>query len=283
MVEDSMTVVLALLLALQAPAPAAPRPATPATAGAPAQPATPAAPDAAAPQRRPAPAAAITLTVHVTNRAGAPAREVAVTAEGPVSRDGVTDAAGQVLLRTVTNGTYRIRASGEKFITLEKEVVVRSGAVAAPVEMTLSAAPPPPAPPPPPEPAPKPAPAPAAASDAKPGESKILSIADLAERSLNGRDPIKRVPVACSGLDTTEMIVLRETLNVQANANADVMLYVVAGEATLSLGGKDQMITSGWYAMVPRGTAHVLTRRGRNPAIVLSTIGGQPCTASGSR
>ena len=158
-----MTAVLALLLALQqAPAPAAPKPvtpATPATQGAPAQPAVPPAapPGAAAPQRRPAPTS-ITLTVHVTNRAGAAARDVAVTAEGPVTRDGVTDAAGQALLRTVSNGTYRIRASGEKFITLEKEVVVRTGAPAAPVEMTLSAAPPPPAPPPAPEPEPKPAP-----------------------------------------------------------------------------------------------------------------------------
>jgi mannose-6-phosphate isomerase-like protein (cupin superfamily) len=207
---------------------------------------------------------------------------VAVTAEGPVTRDGVTDAAGQALLRTVSNGTYRIRASGDKFITLEKEVVVRTGAAAAPVEMTLSAAPPPPAPPPAPEPEPKPAPT-LTASDAKAGESRVVSIADLAERSLNGRDPVKRVPVACSGLDTTEMIVLRETLNVQPYPNADVMLYVVAGEALLSLGGRDQTITSGWYAMVPRGAAHVLTKRGRNPAIILSTVGGQPCSASGSR
>jgi len=31
--------------------------------------------------------------------------------------------------------------------------------------------------------------------------------------------------------------------------------------------------------MVPRGTALTLTRRGRNPAIILSTVGGQPCPA----
>ena len=278
-----MTAVLALLLALQqAPAPAAPKPATPAPQGAPA--ATCRTSGALRSSRSAAasgaPASTI-LTVRVTDRAGAPAREVAVSAEGPVTREGVSDAAGQVLLRTITNGTYRIRASGEKFITLEKEVIVRAGAT-APVEMALSPAPPPPEPPPAPQPEPKPAPT-LTASDAKAGESRVVSIADLAERSLNGRDPIKRVPVACSGLDTTEMIVLRETLNVQPNPNADVMLYVVAGEAMLSLGGRDQTITSGWYAMVPRGAAHVLTRRGRNPAILLSTIGGQPCTASGSR
>jgi hypothetical protein len=31
--------------------------------------------------------------------------------------------------------------------------------------------------------------------------------------------------------------------------------------------------------MVPRGTAHTITRRGRNPAIILATTGGQPCEA----
>jgi len=274
-----MTAVLALLLALQQPAPAAPKPATQAPPASPAAPSpAPAAP--AAPKARPAPTSS-TVTVKVTDRSGLPARDVAVSAEGPVSREGVSDASGQVQLRTMSNGTYRLRASGEKFITLEKEVTVRAGST-TPVEMSLSAAPPPPAPAPPPQPEPKPQPT-TDATDAKAGESRVISIADLAERSLNGRDPVKRVPVACSGLDTTEMIVLRETLTVPANPNADVMLYVVAGEAMLTMGGRDQTITSGWYAMVPRGTAHVLTKRGRNPVIVLSTVGGQPCAASGSR
>jgi mannose-6-phosphate isomerase-like protein (cupin superfamily) len=143
--------------------------------------------------------------------------------------------------------------------------------------MVLSAAPPPPPPPPAPEPEPKPAPV--TSPDVKAGESRVLSIADLAERSLSGRDPIKTVPVGCSGLDNTQMLVLRETLNAPSNPNLDQMLYVVAGEVLLSLGGRDQPLTSGWFALVPRGTAHTLTRRGRNPAIILATSGGQACGA----
>ena len=50
------------------------------------------------------------------------------------------------------------------------------------------------------------------------------------------------------------------------------MLYVVAGEAMLSLGGHEQPISSGWFALVPRGMAHTLTKRGRNPAIVLDHV-----------
>jgi mannose-6-phosphate isomerase-like protein (cupin superfamily) len=45
----------------------------------------------------------------------------------------------------------------------------------------------------------------------------------------------------------------------------------------LNIGGKEQVITSGWFGLVPRGTPHSVTRRGRNPAILLSIAGGQPC------
>jgi quercetin dioxygenase-like cupin family protein len=55
------------------------------------------------------------------------------------------------------------------------------------------------------------------------------------------------------------------------------MLYVVAGEATLTLAGRDHQIASGWFSIVPRGTAHALKRRGRNPAILLSVLGGEAC------
>jgi hypothetical protein len=257
-----MTALLALVLALQQPAapPAAPRPAQPA------------APSAPAPARRPAPSS-VTLQIKVTDRSGSPLQGARVTADGPVSRDGATDASGTLQFRGVGNGTYRIRAEREESITLEKEVVIRGGSPSS-VEFALAAAPPPPPPPPAPAPPPPPAPAgPAAAA----GEARVLSIIDLAERSLTGRDPIRRVPVGCSGLDNTQLLVVRESLDAPAQPSLDQMLYVVAGEATLSMAGRDQTIASGWFAIVPRGTSHTLERRGRNPAIVLAIAGGQPC------
>ena len=266
-----MTAALALLLALQqAPAPAAP--------AAPAAP-RPAQPTATTPARRPA-GTPTTLQIRVTDRSGAPAQGASVTAEGPVSREGTTDATGAVQFRTMSAGTYRVRAGGERFISLEKEIAVRAGTPAT-AEFALSAAPPPPPPPPAPEPPPPP-PAPTGPA-AVAGEPRVLSIADLAERSLSGRDPMRVVPIGCSGLDNAHMLVLRETLNAPANAGLDQLLYVVAGEAMLTLDGRDQPITSGWFALVPRGTPHTLTRRGRNPAIVLTIAGGQPCTSAGSR
>lgn len=263
-----MTALLVLMLALQQTSAAAQPSAAPTTAS-PTQ----------APARRSTTAPTSTLRVHVTDRQGLALQGVQVTAEGLVSREGTSDAVGQVLLLTLPNGTYRLRASGDAFVTLEKEVVVRSGAsTAAPVEMTLSSAPPPPPPPEPPAPSDTPA-APITPASAPAGELRVVSIADLAERSLSGREPIKRVPVGCSGLDDTQMIVLRETLKGSEDQGVDQMLYVVAGEATLTLGGRDQTISSGWFVLVPRGMSHTLTRRGRNPAILLVVSGGQPCSA----
>ena len=263
-----MTVVLALVLALQQ------TPAAPAPASAPGAPAT----AAPAPVRRPAPTSS-TVQVHVTDRTGAPAAGVQVTAEGPVSRDGVTDASGQVQFRTVGNGTYRIRASGERFITLEKEVVVRAGATAAPVEFALSVAPAPASTATAPEP-PPPAPVQAAvSSDVTPGDLRILSIVEMWEKTPNPKEASRLYPIACSGMDKTEMLVVRETFAAPADASVDRMLYVVGGEATLTVNGRDQIVTNGWYAMIPRGTAHAWMRRGRNPVVILSTTGGQPCAA----
>jgi hexosaminidase len=73
------------------------------------------------------------------------------------------------------------------------------------------------------------------------------------------------------------LIVLREAIPAGTNKDADEMLYLVAGEATLTLGGKEQPITPGWFTIVPRGTSYALGRKGKNPAILLSTVYGRPC------
>jgi mannose-6-phosphate isomerase-like protein (cupin superfamily) len=256
------SLLLALFVVAQQPAPSAPAPAT-------GQPP----PAAAAPVRRPTPAVS-TLQIRVTDRSGAPAVGVTVSAEGPVRRDGVTDAAGAALFRTMSAGTYRVRADGQGFVTFEKEVVMR--AVPVTTEMALSAAPPPP---PPPVAAPvalPPAPAPVAVTGPA-GEPRTLSIPDMAERSLSGRDPVRMFPIGCSGMSRTQLIVLRESSPAAASSETEEMLYLVAGEATLKMGPKEQPLSPGWFAIVPRGIERVVTRRGRNPAIFLSTVGGQPC------
>jgi hypothetical protein len=145
--------------------------------------------------------------------------------------------------------------------------------------VSLSAAPAPPPPEPKKEPPPPPPPAPVATMGT-PGEPRVLSIPDLAEHSLSGRDALKVFPIGCSGLSQSRLIVLRDALPPGTNKDADETLYLVAGEATLTLAGKEQALTPGWFTLVPRGMSYALGRKGRNPAILLSTVNGRPCDAA---
>jgi Carboxypeptidase regulatory-like domain/Cupin domain len=225
-------------------------------------------------QTRAKPAAASTLIVRVTDSFGAPLPGVKVAAIGPVERNGVTDAAGEARLASMRPGSYRLRFEGENIVTLERDVTVRA-AQPATVDVTLSAAPPPPAPPPP---APKPAPVPT--NTGPPAEARTVSITDFLDRNLIGsREPVKTSVLACSPSTTTALLQIREPLKDRVHTNADELLYVVAGEGSLQLGGQETPLVAGTLSLVPRGTTHVLQRRGRNPLILLSTLTDTPCSA----
>ena len=278
-----MTNAILLLLALQQPSPQPPaRP--PATTQAPAQPGTtttPAQPGTAtttpAPPRRVAPSTA-TLEVKIVDRSGRPISDAHVVVQGPTPRDETSDKNGIVTLKTMAPGNYRVRADGEGHVALEREIEVKGAVAPMQVLLSLSFAPPPPMPEPKPEPPPPPPPPPpAAASMGPPGEPRMLSIPDLAEHSLSGRDALKVFPIGCSGSSLSRLIVLRDAIPSGANNDAEETLYLVAGEATLTLGGKEQPITPGWFSIVPRGTSYALGRKGKNPAILLSTVYGRPC------
>lgn len=269
-----MTIALLLLLALQQPATQPPaRPPT-ATTQTPAQPGT----TTPAPPRRVAPTTA-TLEVKVVDRSGRPIDDAHVSVQGPTTREDKSDGSGTATLKTLPAGNYRVRAEGVGFIALEKEVTLKGAVAPTQVLLSLSAAPvaPPPepkkevAPPPPPPPAP-------VATGGTPGEPRTLSIPDLAEHSLAGKDPLKVFPIGCSGASQSRLIVVRDAIPPGTNKDADETLYLVAGEATLTLGGgKEQPMTPGWFTIVPRGTSYAIGRKGRNPAILLSNVSGRPC------
>ena len=214
------------------------------------------------------------LEIRVTDRMGAPLDGAQVAAEGPLGRKGETDRNGSVSFKSLTAGTYRFRVERQGYVPLEKEVVVRAGAMES-VEAALTAAPPPP---PEPKPAPPPAPVVVAPPPLAAGPPRVLSIPDLFEKQPLGRDALKETPIGCSGASTATMIQVRDALAVHKHADADEMLYLVAGEALLKLGDKDFNIAAGWFVLVPRGTDHTLTRRGRNPVILLSMLSGTPCS-----
>lgn len=252
-----------LLLTLQQPPTPAPAPPSPA----PAQPRRP----AAASQAR------VTLEVSVVTESGQPRAGVLVTAQGPIYRSGRSDDAGRLTLSGLPVGTYRLRAEGEEVITLEKEVTVKPGAPTL-VDFSLTAAPPPPeAPPPPPPPPPPPAPS---LADLPPGDPRTAFLPELAEKSLGGRDRVRTVPLGCSGVNRSDLLIVRETTGPSSRPDVDQTFYLIAGEGTLTLAGKDQPLTPGWFGLVPRGSTYTLARKGRNPAVLLAVTAGVPCSAA---
>jgi mannose-6-phosphate isomerase-like protein (cupin superfamily) len=256
-------VVAAGIATAQATAPApAPKPATQ----------TPAKPKPAV--RRPAaPAARAGMAITVTDAQGGAIPDVRVEVIGISERSGNTSAAGQINFTAMQAGTYRVRFSGDQVITFEREVVVRAGQVAG-LDVTLTAAPPPPAPPPPaaPEPA-----APAAPAVGPAGEPLAVSVVDLIEKEYVGNQPRRETLLSCSGNTRTTLVQLNQDQPERLYDTAEATYYVVAGDGTLRVEGRDIQFPTTGFVSIPRGTAHGILHRGRRPLILIATLSGTPC------
>jgi mannose-6-phosphate isomerase-like protein (cupin superfamily) len=235
----------------------------------------PAAQPAPAPRRAPAPApvsrSGIALTI--TDARGLPIPGVRVTIAGSSDRNGETDDRGQVNFVGMQPGTYRVRFDGDKVVSFEREVVVRSGQPTS-IDVTLNMAPPPPPPPPAAPPAPPAAPA---AKVGPPGMPQILSIVDLAEKQLSGNQARRETLVSCSGNTRTMLVVLNQDQPDRLYDGAETEYYVVAGQGAVRLNGRDAPLSAGSYVSIPRNTTHSILRRGNRPLILLSVLSGEPC------
>jgi hypothetical protein len=267
---------LALPAAAQTPPPAqpAPQPATPAPAPAtkapPTQPAKPRPPRTKEAADPAANSRGLVLTVQVTNTFGQSLDSVRITAAGPVARDGSTDQGGLVRFAGMRPGEYRLRLEKEGLVTLEKDVTLAAGKSIA-IDATMTDAPKPPAPPP--------TPAPSAAPTGPPGEPKVLSISDFLDKNLiGGREPMKQSQLGCSGVQRSVLLQVRDPLAEQTDDQLDQTLYVVAGQGTLKLGGREHAVNASSFAIIPRGTPYSLTRgRGNAPLIVLLSRANESC------
>jgi len=209
----------------------------------------------------------------VTDARGLPIPGIQVTVAGPSDRNGETNDSGQLNFVGMQPGTYRVRFDGDKVISFEKEVVVRSGQTTS-FDAVLNPAPPPPAAPPPPPPAPVAAPA---AKVGPAGMPQVMSIVDLAERQLSGNQPRRETLVSCSGNTRTMLVVLNQDQADRRYDGAEVEYYVVAGQGAMRLDGRDTPLAAGSYVSIPRNTGHGVVRRGNRPLILLSILSGEPC------
>jgi mannose-6-phosphate isomerase-like protein (cupin superfamily) len=199
--------------------------------------------------------------------------DVLVKASGPVDREGQTDPSGLVNFQNMSPGTYRVRFEHDEFVTFEKEVSLAAGKPLR-VNAALSAAPPPP-PPPTPEPV---APSPVAVPDGTYQPSSV-AILELLDKNFIGTAPSKRSPLGCTASSTSTFVQTRESSGEHVHSDTDEILYVLSGEATHRIGGKEQAVAAHTFLVIPRGIPHSLTRKGRNPLTMVSIMSGQPCQA----
>jgi mannose-6-phosphate isomerase-like protein (cupin superfamily) len=274
---SSFAVIGVIALSAQAPsAPAKPpQETTPQPKPAPAPGATTPAPAPAPAQPRRAPAATTNrggMAITVTDPRGLTLSGIQVSVSGATTRSGEKNPSGNLSVTGLMAGTYRLRFDGEKWISFEREVTLRSGQVLD-VDVSLNPAP---EPPPPPPPAPAPAPEPETQVGPK-GQVQTISIPDWLEKEFVGREPRRETILSCSGNERTTMLQLNDPMPQRLYDAADVVYYVVAGEGTVTVDGKASRIPTSAFISVPRGTPHSFERRGNRPLMLLAVLGGEPC------
>ena len=213
------------------------------------------------------------LVIHVTDPLGAPLAEAAVTAAGPVAREGVTGADGSLRFANMRAGAYRLKFVREGSITLERDVTLRAGE-SLNVDAALSAAPPAPvAPIAPPAPS-----APIAPALGPPGEPKVTPVPLFLEKNfIGGRDARKDSVLGCTPTSTATLHQLRDSWLSHTHDTAEEWIYVVAGEGMLRIGATEQKLQAGTFSLVPHTVAHALVPQGRNPLIIISVLAGPQC------
>ena len=108
--------------------------------------------------------------------------------------------------------------------------------------------------------------------------ARAIEWTDFIERNfISNREDHKESLVGCSGLGQSIVWQVRQPWADRLHPSADAMLYVIGGEGTLRLDGRDTNLAAGSFAVVPRGVGYGLTPRGRNPVIVLAFLAGAPC------
>jgi mannose-6-phosphate isomerase-like protein (cupin superfamily) len=212
------------------------------------------------------------MAITVTDSSGGTITGVSVGVDGPTTRNGETNGSGQVNFPGLLAGVYRLRFEGEGVVAFEKEVTVRAGQVLA-LDVMLT-----PAKKTPPPPAPVAAPPPVVSAKTGPtGQAQVLSVPKVLEGDFVGKDARRESLLSCSGNTRTTMLQVNQPMPERMYADADVVYYVIGGEGTMRLNGKETRLALNDFVSIPRGGSHSFERRGNRALILLSVLGGEAC------
>jgi mannose-6-phosphate isomerase-like protein (cupin superfamily) len=109
------------------------------------------------------------------------------------------------------------------------------------------------------------------------GQPLTLGVVDVLEKDFVGRQARRESVLSCTGNLRTSMIQLNEPMPPRNYEKADAMYYVLGGEGSISLDGRETRLTTNGFASVPRGVSHSFTRRGNRALVLLAVLSGEPC------
>jgi mannose-6-phosphate isomerase-like protein (cupin superfamily) len=251
-------------------APAQPAPAKPA----PAQPAPAQPPATTTPRRTTTTTTRGGIAITATSPQGATLSGVRVSISGPTERTDQTDNSGQLSIPSLLTGTYRVRFEGEKVTAFEKEVTVQTGRVTQ-VDVMLNPAA---------EPKIVVAPAPAAPAPAAPpvgpkGQPLTVGVESVLEKEFVRNQERRESLLACSGNQRTTMIQVNKAVPERLYEDGEAVYYVIGGQGTIQLDGKNKDLALNDFVSVPRGTSHAFANRSRGgrALVLLAVLSGEPC------
>ena len=111
------------------------------------------------------------------------------------------------------------------------------------------------------------------------GQPQQVSVPKVLEGDFVGKSPRRESVLSCSGSTRTTMLQINQPMLERMYADADVVYYVIGGEGTLKLDGKESRLALNDFVSIPRGGSHSFDRRGNRTLILLSVLGGEPCDA----
>jgi quercetin dioxygenase-like cupin family protein len=217
-------------------------------------------------QRRGGAGGAVTFAVLVSDPSGAPIPGVKIVLTGAAERTARTEG-GRAVFEGLPAGAYRFRFDRDGFVPLERELAGRGG---APIDVKVTLTPAPEPPPPPPAPVPPPPPP---RIDAK---LVVLDMPAFIERHYVGKTPGKVTPLGCSTGGVATLIQINEPIAEHTHADADEFVYVIAGQGSANLAGRQEPLGAAVFMMIPRGTPHALTAT-KKPLVLISTRAGESC------
>jgi mannose-6-phosphate isomerase-like protein (cupin superfamily) len=96
------------------------------------------------------------------------------------------------------------------------------------------------------------------------------------EKNYVGKTAGKLTPMGCSTGGTATLMQINEPVAEHTHADADEFIYVIAGQGSASLAGRQEPLGPAVFLMIPRGMPHTLTAS-KKPLVLISTRAGETC------